>query len=95
MKQQQIPIDKFLESNAYQQAKQVLFDETNQRQVPKFFNGSWYAPISRTPSFNRVESVDYGAFKQSKGEKDLIKEYKKDLPKSRSHKFVVFLKASF
>ena len=95
MKQQQISIDKFLESNAYQQAKQVLFDETNQRQVPKFFNGSWYAPISRTPSFNRIEAIDYKSFEQSKGERALIKEYKKDLPKTRIHKMKTILHAQF
>jgi hypothetical protein len=88
---QQLTIEQLLETKSYQEAKQVIFKETNARQV----HNKGFAPISGLPSFSRVEFIDYSVFKKQAGERDLIKAYKKDLPKTRTNKMLTILHEQF
>ena len=83
---QNLPKDA-LESNSYQEAKEVLFNEVNGKQVPYQLGKSYYAPTSSMPHSSRIHHVNRMNFKKPKGENELIKEFKKELGKSRNHKF--------
>lgn len=51
------------------------------------------APLTIPPP--RLQfAIDYAEFAKQPGEKELIKEYKSQLPKTRQHKFVVVSKIS-
>lgn len=91
----EISFKQILESEHYQQEKEKNFIEINKRQIPIKAQNSYYAPFCGIPTFNRTDSVNRKEFKHLDGERDLIKQFKSELPKTRNHKFETILKAIF
>ena len=91
----QVSFKDMLESQDYQNQKRILFNSINRTQKNELINGAMYAPSSTIPYIDRTMHVEREVFKKSDEEKQLLYNLKKELPKTRTYKFVTFTKATF
>ena len=84
-----------MESNQYGQQREIIRKEVNRAQVPYEFNNSWYAPICTPALFGRTTNIDRDCFKHIPGEYEQIKDFKKEVGKSKNYKFATILHATF
>lgn len=99
MKQADLNIKNWMDSNAYDEKRAALRRENANLRVPElsFIREDVYGGIAnlRHAAPSQLFKADYRNFKKSLQEKFSVYGFKKELGKSKNHKFKTILKGSF
>lgn len=83
-----------MESNHYQQQKEIVFNSINKTQQVEKTKNAVYAPPSTLPYITRTMSTDYSEFKKTDEEKLQVASFKANLGKTKHHKFKTLTKVA-
>lgn len=78
--------DKLLLSDSYRNLREVIQREVNSFTTVRKIGNNWFAPMTLA-NLARVHPVDYSEFKKKPGEKEALKQLKKEWRKKQRNKF--------